>query len=164
MKRLLKELVVTLIAALIVGCNAEEIRDWDDDKLLVLRVLYDHHNRTHLKSSTYMAPAQIMAKVGIDDRARIALLLRHVVESGHVTQKTNPDSFLITSPGRGIVRVDRHEKELLSWNRWTAILAATSGSITVIIGTVLWFFVRAALANKRAETTDDANDDPLGED
>ena len=74
----MKPVPIIAFLAVLMGCNAEEIRDWDDDKLFALGVLYDHHNRTHLtSSSTYMTAGEVGRELDIDRQERVDLLLKH---------------------------------------------------------------------------------------
>ena len=152
MKRLLKELVIVLIAALTVGCtNNDEDRDWDDDKLLVLGAMYDHFNENHLKPgrSICMTSAQIQAKTGMDS-ARVNQLLKHLAEITGLERRIDneecADGFKIDAFGRALVRDERHKKAMLSASRRTAIYAAVSGSVASILLLVVWYFIRRRVA------------------
>ena len=69
---------VIVVAAALAGC-CKEVRDWDDDKMLVLGAMYDHFNENHLQAeqTICITSAQIQAKTGIKDSARVNLLLKH---------------------------------------------------------------------------------------
>ncbi len=78
----MKPVPIVAFLAVLMGCNAEEVRDWDDDKLLVLGAMYDHFNENHLKAgrTICMTSEQIQAKTGMDS-SRVNLLLKHLADS-----------------------------------------------------------------------------------